>query len=583
MAGRASNGNNTDSSAISSDDQDENRPRRRQCWHQNDTNSSTNMSSNSQTHRTLHQSLSDDEPPPLPRRPPPPPTSSQILPQLPQPPPPTTDSPLSPVRRHLWASFASHPSNSSQEYYDDDVKYERPNALTSRNEVIPLVRLKDWKFNNERSRFLYQEPRYEIDLLLIGKTGQGKSALGNSILGRKAFESKPAATSVTKSVAEELIEYKGYVIKVVDGPGVEDTDMSEEEAKNMIIESLSGAITINLRGYHAFLLVVKFGERFTRESRMTIEVLKKVFGGDFVKKFCILVMTYGDQLDDGTSFREWLSEQKGEMMDLVKECNNRVILFDNKTKEKEKKFEQLDALLDIVQMLTLDNGRYTNEQFGLARLSRDAMMLEPRKWYIEEESMKEASLILERFQSCQADKDDFNEPKNNVALDELLVRTQKLLNNLTEQDKNTGVLKDLIHHVESLQNSIKDEIRLLKRIAKIIEKETPKRQEEIFAQIRRQKTQFYLSHVEGKSREQPVYQNAGGSDTEQSAEKLPEIEKMKLHWEKSQDLDLELKNLKNKKKSNILKTFQKKVLAALKKNMKEERRSVDKTNIPELE
>ncbi|KAH9524065.1 Immune-associated nucleotide-binding protein 9 [Bulinus truncatus] len=267
----------------------------------------------------------------------------------------------------------------------------------SNNDPPPLPRRPP---RGEISEIFPEKPQPSLPHILWDPT-PSKSALGNSILGRKAFESKPATTSVTKSVAEELIEYKGYVIKVVDGPGVEYTDMRNEEEMKMLIESLSGAITINLRGYHAFLLVVKFGERFTRESQQAIEFLKKVFGGDFVKKFCILVMTYGDQLDGDMSFRECLSEHNAGMMELVKECDNRVVLFDNKTKEKAKKFEQLDGLLDIVQMLTLNNGRYTNEQFGLAKLSRDAMMLESRKWYIEEESMKEASLILERFQRPQ--------------------------------------------------------------------------------------------------------------------------------------------------------------------------------------
>lgn len=59
-----------------------------------------------------------------------------------------------------------------------------------------------------------------ITVALFGRTGNGKSATGNSILGRKAFISKASSSGVTDtSEMQCTVLEDGQVLNVIDTPG----------------------------------------------------------------------------------------------------------------------------------------------------------------------------------------------------------------------------------------------------------------------------------------------------------------------------------------------------------------------------
>ncbi|KAJ7992748.1 hypothetical protein DPEC_G00281890 [Dallia pectoralis] len=190
----------------------------------------------------------------------------------------------------------------------------------------------------------------ELRLVLLGRSGAGKRATVNTILGRPNVLSQTAnAPAVAPECEKQRGTVAGRLVSVVDTQDWFCSELPPEQVKH----HLSSCVALSAPGPHAFLLCVPIDQPADVELQ-ALDTLEKLLGPTAVSSHTLILFTHKDQLGPGQQLEEYIEKRK-DLLELVVMCGDRYHSLESR-KGEHNESRSVEELLEKVEHIVKGSG-----------------------------------------------------------------------------------------------------------------------------------------------------------------------------------------------------------------------------------
>ncbi|CAG8643494.1 401_t:CDS:2, partial [Paraglomus brasilianum] len=185
--------------------------------------------------------------------------------------------------------------------------------------------------NNKNTEEIKKETQYR-NILLIGRTGNGKSTLANVLVNKEGefeefFKEGHGSASETRKISDKVFEVDGVKYRIIDTPGLGDTKLTKIETLQEIAK-----VYDKVKDGLSQILFVNNG-KFTPEEIETYNILKEILFDENITKYTTIVRTNFDSFDDERKCKEdiqsLLLENNKTITEMIESCSERITHINN--------------------------------------------------------------------------------------------------------------------------------------------------------------------------------------------------------------------------------------------------------------